>query len=93
MAPADDNLSFSPVEVGLLTVAERRGSVRTPRIFDERNEPALVERLTVLSRLVERGFMRRTEVGEAAADFEFAMTDAGREALKAADRARLPPEH
>lgn len=86
MTSTEEPVSFSPIEVGLLTIAERRGSVRTPKNVDVRNEPTHVERLTVLTRLVERGFMRQLEIDETSTEIAFAMTDEGKKALHTADR-------
>jgi hypothetical protein len=81
--------SFSPIEIGLLTVAERRGVVRTPRKVDERNDPTSIERLIVLRRLAGRGLLKECQpADETVLEIEFTMTDNGREALAAADRAR-----
>jgi hypothetical protein len=85
--------SFSPIEVGLLTVAQRRGSVRTPRRIDIHNEPAHIERITVLRRLVARGLMCELQGEESSVELEFVITDDGRRALDAADHAPVPPQH
>jgi hypothetical protein len=82
--------SFSPLEIGLLTVAERRGVVRTPRIVDQRNDPASIERLIVLRRLAGRGLLAE-QPGDAA-EVEFVITQAGQAALAAADRAPGQPQ-
>lgn len=83
------DIHFSPLEIGLLTIADRRGSVRTPRKVDERNDPANIERLIVLRRLVERGLMAEASpADEAVIELEFTMTDVGRTALAESDRPR-----
>jgi hypothetical protein len=83
-------MSFSPLEIGLLTVAERRGAVRTPRRVDSRNDATEVERLTVLRELSQQGLL--LEAGPGDQDMiEFILTDAGRQALHGADAAAVPP--
>jgi hypothetical protein len=72
-----------PGEVGLLTVAERRGLVRTPTEVDHRNDVAAVERQTLLEGLVERGLMK--EVAPEGGERLFEMTADGRAALAAVD--------
>jgi hypothetical protein len=93
MTDADHGPHFSPIEVGLLTIALRRGAVRTACEVDLHNEPAEIERMTVLRRLVERGLMRQVSVEAEANELVFAITDDGRRAVESADRTPVPPEH
>jgi hypothetical protein len=77
---------LSPLEVGLLTVADRRGVARTSRKVDERNDPLGIERLIVLRRLAERGFL--AEQGGEDHEVAFGITEAGKAALAEADGVR-----
>jgi hypothetical protein len=81
------------IEIGILTIAERRGSVRTPRQVDLHHEPAEIERITILRKLTARGLMRQVDGVEDAVELEFVITDDGRKALDVADHAPMPPEH
>jgi hypothetical protein len=86
-------IHLSPIEIGLLTIAERRGAVRTPRKIDERNDPTNVERLCVLRRLVELGFMVEAKpADETVVELEFTMSEGGKTALAALDQ-RGPVQH
>jgi len=74
-----------PGEAGLLTVAERRGAVRTPARMNDRNDVAAIERHTLLKGLVERGLMREMDVAGGSEKREFQITEEGRAALAAID--------
>jgi hypothetical protein len=81
--------SFSPHEIGLLTVVERRGSVRMPRAVDKRNDPTNIERLILLRGLALRGLLLEAEpADDTVTEIEFTMTEAGRAALAVADGVR-----
>jgi hypothetical protein len=83
---------FSPLEIGLLTVAARRGYVRTARRVDERNDPAGIERLVVLRRLVERGLLAELNAAHTdAPELQYALTQDGQAALAEADGWRSSP--
>jgi hypothetical protein len=85
----EDAMSFSPLEIGLLTVADRRGAVRTRRRIDTRNDATEVERLAVLRELSQRGLLQEADEQDPET-IEFTLTDAGREALQGVD-ATSPP--
>jgi predicted transcriptional regulator len=80
-----EGLSLSATEAGLLTVAERRGVVSTPRVVD-RNDTTSVERRDLLGRLVQRGLLNETSGAEA--ECTYAITEQGRAALAALDAMR-----
>ena len=76
---------LSPGEMGLLTIASRRGCVGAPRVVDQRYDPTGVARLGLLRRLAGLGLLKErtleetTEPGLA----EFVITEAGIKALDA----------
>lgn len=80
-----NGLSLSATEAGLLTIAERRGVVSTPRFVD-RNDTTAVERKDLLGRLVQRGLLDETPGPEA--ECVYAITAQGRAALAALDAMR-----
>ncbi len=85
--------ALSITEVGLLTVAERRGLIRTPAKIDPSADPANVERFAVLRRLVERGLAEQAAPEpDEAGELVFRVTERGRAALRVCDDFRLPPE-
>jgi hypothetical protein len=81
--------SLSPIEVGLLTVAARRGSVATPEVVDHRNDPTALARSNTLKRLQDEGLLAVAPT-EVRGEIAYVLTDAGRAALAAIDAARPP---
>jgi hypothetical protein len=78
---------LSPIEAGLLTVAERRGRVSAPAVIDERNDPSGAARFEMLTRLSRAGLMARVPpAGEP--ELWFGITEAGRAALALLDAPR-----
>jgi hypothetical protein len=81
--------SLSAIEVGLLTVAARRGSVATPEVVDHRNDPTALARRDTLRRLHREGFLAVAPT-EVRGEIAYVLTDAGRAALAAIDAAGPP---
>ena len=76
---------LSPGEMGLLTIASRRGCVGAPRVVDQRYDPTGVARLGQLRRLAGLGLLKE-RTPEETSDFdqaEFTITEAGIKALDA----------
>lgn len=75
-----------PGELGLLTVAERKGAVRVPRAQADRLDVIAVERAALVERLVQRGLLCECEGEVAGEERSFQISEEGRRVLSESDR-------
>jgi len=83
--------SLLPGELGLLTVAERRGVVRLPRTVDDRCDVATLERMALIDRLLDRGLMAENSSPDNPEERVFEISEEGRKALSESDQPAPPP--
>lgn len=75
-----------PGELGLLTIAERKGAVRVPRSQADRLDVTVVERAALIERLVQRGLLSECECEGPVEERAFQISEEGRRVLSEMDR-------